>query len=72
MGNSVILGQAMHGMFLDSKKSFFKGYFGFDLVSINEYEFRLRHEEGDLLTLSLSSLSLPLSLICIVFDLLGS
>jgi hypothetical protein len=39
MGNSARSGEAMHEMFLGSKKSLFGVYFGSDLVPINEYGF---------------------------------
>jgi len=39
MGNSIRSGQAMHKMFLGSKESLFRVYFGSGLVTINEYRF---------------------------------
>jgi hypothetical protein len=39
VGNSARSGQAMHEIFLGSKESLFRVYFGCGLVPINEYWF---------------------------------
>jgi hypothetical protein len=46
VGNLARSRQAMHGIFSGSKESLFGIYFGYDLVPINEHEFRLHRVQS--------------------------